>query len=151
MKVIHIGFMMTTFRNWANSEIITMPNQMVVSSTIVNVTAESKTYRIVIVVRVSYTADVMLAKTLALEAMREHPRILQDGSEEVPKARFEEFSDSSLTIRVSGFVDDFEDHRSIAGDIRESIFRKYRENDITPAIPKMDIYIKRNDGEEEDT
>jgi small-conductance mechanosensitive channel len=150
LRVVNIGFMMTTFRNWANAEVITMPNQMVVSSTIINITAESRTYRIVVIVKVSYTADVMLAKTLALEAMREHPRILQDGSEEIPKARFEEFSDSSLTIRVSGFVDDFEDHRSIAGEIRESIFRKYKENDITPAIPKMDIYIKNPDDEKED-
>jgi small-conductance mechanosensitive channel len=150
LRVVNIGFMMTTFRNWANSEIITMPNQMVVSSTIINVTAESDTYRIIVLVKVPYTSDVMLAKALALEAMREHPRILQDGTEEIPKARFEEFSDSSLTISVSGFVDDFEDHRSIAGEIRESIFRKYKENDVTIAIPKMDVYIKQSGTDKEE-
>jgi small-conductance mechanosensitive channel len=150
LRVINVGFMMTTFRNWANSEIITMPNQKVVSSTITNVTAESYTYRIVVLVKVPYTSDVMLAKTLALESMREHPRILQDGTEEIPKVRFEEFSDSSLTIRVSGFVDDFEDHRSIAGEIRESIYRKFKENDITIAIPKMDVYIRHPGSDKEE-
>jgi small-conductance mechanosensitive channel len=142
LRVINVGFMMTTFKNWANSEIFTMPNQKVVNSTIVNVTAESLTYRIAVLVNVPYDNDVALAKKLALEAMIEHPRILQDGSEETPKARFEEFSDSSLMIRVSGFVDDFEDHRSIAGEIREAIYAKYRENGITIAIPKMDVYVR---------
>ncbi|MDR0778560.1 MAG: mechanosensitive ion channel [Methanomassiliicoccaceae archaeon] len=149
LKVIHVGFMMTTFRNWANSEIITMPNQMVVSSKIINVTAESHTYRISVHVRVPYSANVSLAKTLALEAMREHPRIIQDGSEEMPKSRFEDFTDSSMDIRVSGFVDDFEDHRSIAAEIRESIFHKFKENGIDIAVPKMDIYI-RKPGDNED-
>ena len=146
--VLNVGFMMTTFRNWANSEIFTMPNQKVVSSTIVNVTAESLTYRIVVLVRVPYTANVTLAKKLALEAMTEHPRILQDGSEEIPKVRFEDFADSSVTIRVSGFVDDFDDHRSIAGDIRERIFTKFLENEIPMAIPKMDVYVRNPSGED---
>ncbi|MCL2785874.1 MAG: mechanosensitive ion channel family protein [Methanomassiliicoccaceae archaeon] len=148
LKVLNVGFMMTTFRNWANSEIFTMPNQKVVSSTIVNITAESLTYRIIVLVNVPYTSNVMLAKKLALEAMIEHPRILQDGSEEIPKARFENFSESALTIRVSGFVDDFDDHRSIAGEIREGIYTKFLDNGITIAIPKMDVYIKNPSGEE---
>jgi small-conductance mechanosensitive channel len=149
LRVLNVGFMMTTFRNWANSEIFTMPNQKVVSSTIVNVTAESLAYRIIVLVRVPYGTDVTLAKKLALAAMTEHPRILQDGSEEIPKVRLEDFSDSSMTIRVSGFVDDFEDHRTIAAEIREGIYRKYRESGVTIAIPKMDIYVRDpNDREE---
>jgi MscS family membrane protein len=142
LRVLNVGFMITTFRNWANSEIFSMPNQKVVSSTIINVTAESLAYRIIVLARVPYGTDVALAKKLALSAMTEHPRILQDGSEEIPKVRLEEFSESSLTIRVSGFVDDFEDHRSIAGEIRESIYKKYRENGITIAIPKMEVFIR---------
>ncbi|MDR0335312.1 MAG: mechanosensitive ion channel family protein, partial [Methanomassiliicoccaceae archaeon] len=148
LRVLNVGFMMTTFRNWANSEIFSMPNQKVVSSTIINVTAESLAFRIIVLVRVPYGTDVILAKKLALQAMTEHPRILRDGSEEIPKVRLEEFSESALTIRVSGFVDDFEDHRSIAGEIRESIYTKYRENGIEIAIPKMDVYFKDRDNKE---
>lgn len=142
LRVMNVGFMMTTFRNWANSEIFTMPNQKVVSSTIINVTAESPYFRIIVLVRVPYGTDVTLAKKLALEAMQEHPRILQDGREEIPKVRVEEFSESAMTIRVSGFVDDFEDHRTIAGEIREAVMSKYRENGIIIAIPKMDVYVR---------
>ncbi|MDR0198162.1 MAG: mechanosensitive ion channel [Methanomassiliicoccaceae archaeon] len=149
LRVLNVGFMMTTFRNWANSEIFSMPNQKVVSSTIVNVTAESLAYRIIVLVRVPYGTDVQLAKRLALLSMTEHPRILQDGSEEIPKVRLEEFSDSAMTIRVSGFVDDFEDHRSIAGEIREAIYKKYRENGVMIAIPKMDIFVRDPNDKEE--
>ena len=148
LRVLNVGFMMCTFRNWANSEIFTMPNQKVASATIINVTAESLAYRIIVLVRVPYGTDVALAKKLALQAMTEHPRILKDGSEEIPKVRLEEFSDSAMTIRVSGFVDDFEDHRSISGEIRESIYTKYRENGVTIAIPKMDVYVRAPDDKE---
>ncbi|MCL2317854.1 MAG: hypothetical protein FWC44_02195 [Methanomassiliicoccaceae archaeon] len=49
---------------------------------------------------------------------------------------------------MSGFVDDFEDHRVIAGEVRESIYDKYLKKGVTIAIPKMDIYIKDpKDGE----
>ena len=148
LRVVEVGFMMTTFTNWANAETFTMPNQKVVSSTIINITAESLAYRIIVLVNVPYNSDVMLAKDLALEAMTEHPRMVQDGSYEIPKVRFEDFSDSALTIRVSGYVDDFEDHRTIAGEIREAIYTKFRENDIAIAIPKMDIYVKDPEGGE---
>ena len=148
LRVLNVGFMMTTFRNWANSEVFTMPNQKVASSTIINVTAESLAYRIIVLVRVPYGTDVSLAKKLALQAMTEHPRILKDGSEEIPKARLEEFSESAILIRVSGFVDDFEDHRSISGEIREAIYTKYRENGVVIAIPKMDVYVRAPDDKE---
>jgi len=148
LRVIKVGFMMTTFRNWANSEIFTMPNQKVTSSLIVNITAESLSFRIIVLVRVPYGTDVALAKELALEAMNEHTRILKDGSEEVPKARLEDFSESSMTIRVSGFVDDFEDHRAIAGEIREAIYTKFRENNVVIAIPKMEVYVMDPNGGE---
>jgi MscS family membrane protein len=146
--VLNVGFMMTTFRNWANSEVFTMPNQKVVSSTIINVTADGTSYRIAVHVRVPYGTDVTLAKKLALEAMTEHPRILQDGSEEIPKARLEDFSESALTVRVSGFVDDFDDHRSISAEIREGIYAKYRENGVVIAIPKMDVFIRNPSGDD---
>jgi len=96
LRVLHVGLMMTTFRNWANSEIFSMPNQKVASSTIINVTAESLSYRIIVLIRIPYGSDVKKAMKLALEAMEEHPRILMDGTEEMPKARLEDFSNLLL-------------------------------------------------------
>jgi small-conductance mechanosensitive channel len=145
LEVINVGFMMTTFRNWGNSEIFTMPNQKVVSSVIVNITADTPAYRISVLVRVPYGTDVAVAKKCALEAMTEHPRILTDGSQDMPKARLDDLSESSMTIRVSGFVDDFDDNRSIAAEIRERICAKYLEHGVSFSVPTVDVRIKDKD------
>jgi len=142
LKVIKVGFMMTTFKNWSNSEVITMPNGRVASSVIINVTTGTSTYRISIDIGVVYGTDIQLAKSLALEAMAEHPRIVKDGSEERPKVRFQAFGDSAIMIRVSGYVDDFEDNGSITAEIRESIYLKYRGNGIEIALPQMDVRVR---------
>ena len=148
LKVIKVGFMMTAFKNWSNSEIITMPNGKVASSVIINVTTGTNTYRVSIDIGVVYGTDIELAKSLALEAMAEHPRIVKDGSEERPKVRFQAFGDSAIMIRVSGYVDHFEDNGSITSEVRESIYRKYRGNGIEIAHPQMDVRIKNNEKDE---
>ena len=148
LKVIKVGFVMSTFKNWSNSEVITMPNGKVVSSTIINVTTGAKTYRISVDIGVAYGTDVEKAKRLALEAMTEHPRIVKDGSEENPKVRFQAFGESAVMIRVSGYVDDFEDNGSITAEIRESIYRKYNENGIEIAFPQMDVRIRSREHDE---
>ncbi|MCL1905127.1 MAG: mechanosensitive ion channel family protein, partial [Methanomassiliicoccaceae archaeon] len=141
LKVVGVGFMTTTFKNWSNSEVFTMPNQKVASSTIVNITAETSHFRISVLVRVPYGTDIALAKRLALEAMTEHPRIMQDGSEEMPKARVHDLGESYLVVRVSGFVDDFEDNGSITAEIREAVCRKYDEAGVEIAIPKVEVEL----------
>ncbi|MCL2712078.1 MAG: mechanosensitive ion channel family protein [Methanomassiliicoccaceae archaeon] len=148
LEVMKVGFMMTTFKNWSNSEIFTMPNSKVVSSTIINITAESLAYRVFVWIRVPYGTDVAKAKELALEAMTEHPKILLDGSEDLPKARLDDISDSSLTIRVSGYADDFKDHGSIAAEIRESIYSKYLNSGIEIAVPKIEVLMRDAEGRE---
>jgi len=145
LKVIKVGFMMTTFKNWSNSEVITMPNGKVASSVIINVTTGTSTYRISIDIGVAYGTDIQLAKRLALEAMAEHPRIVKDGSEERPKVRFQAFGESAIMIRVSGYVDDFEDNGSITAEIRESIYIKFRGNGIEIALPQMDVRVRDGD------
>ncbi|MCL1984308.1 MAG: mechanosensitive ion channel family protein [Methanomassiliicoccaceae archaeon] len=145
LKVVGVGFMTTTFKNWSNSEVFTMPNQKVAASTIVNITAETSHFRVTVLVRVPYGTDIALAKRLALEAMTEHPRIMQDGSEEMPKSRVHDLGDSYLVVRVSGFVDDFEDNGSITAEIREAIYRKYNEFGVEIAVPKMEVELDRDD------
>jgi len=141
LKVLEVGFMVSTFENWANAEIFTMPNDKVVASTIVNVTKGTKAYRVFVYVGIAYGSDVKLAKKLMIEAAREHPRVISDGSFEVPSARLNEFADSALTMRLAAYVDDFEDSFMIAGELREMINDKFNENDIVIAFPQMDIHI----------
>ena len=145
LRVISVGFMSTKFKNWSNSEIFTIPNQKVASSTIINMTGMSPSYGISVLVRVPYGTDIDLAKNIALDAISEHPRIVKDGSEDMPKARLDELSESSLTIRISGYVDDIDDRGSVAGEIRENIYRKYNENGLAIAVPAIDVRL-RTDG-----
>lgn len=139
MIVLDVGFMVTKFKNWANSEIFTIPNERVVSSTIVNVTKGTRHYRVTIVVRVKYESDINLAKKLVMEAAMEHPHVLTDGSVPIPSVRLSELADSSMNLTLWAYIDNFEDHYIYSGEIREAIYKKFSQNGIAVAYPRVDV------------
>lgn len=147
LKVLEVGFMITRFKNWSNAEIFTMPNDKVVSSTIVNVTKGTRAYRVFIDVGVEYGTDVDKAKELMLEAAKEHAHVISDGSVDRPQVRLEQFGDSSLNMKLATYIDDFEDSYVYSGQLREAIYKKFKENGIVIAFPQLDINIKDMPGD----
>lgn len=141
LKVLDVGFMVTKFENWANAEIFTMPNDKVVASTIVNATKGAREYRVFVFVGIAYGSDVKLAKKLMVEAAHEHPHVVKDGSFDPPAARLNEFADSSLTMRLAAYVDDFELSYTYAGELREAIYEKFADAGITIAFPQIDVHM----------
>lgn len=142
LEVRKVGFMCSEFKNWANSEIFTMPNSNVVNSTIINMTGKAVSYRIDLLFDVAYSSDLELVKKILLEAAEEHPNVIRDGSSDMPATRLMSFKDSSISMRLSVYVDDFENNGVIAGKLREEIFRKFKENGIEIPYPQCDLHVK---------
>lgn len=143
LRVTKVGLMNSTFDDWSNNSKFTMPNNKVASAIITNITGRSKAYRITVFVGISYDSDTDLAKKLMYEAAMEHPRVVKDGSHDLPSTRLESFEDSYLKMRVSMFVDDFEDNGVIAGQVRDAILKKFKENNITIPFPQMDVHLDK--------
>ena len=142
LEVRRVGIMCSEFKNWANSETFTMPNSNVVNSTIINMTGKTTAYRIDLLFDIAYSSDIELVKKLLLEAANEHPNVVRDGSFDEPTTRLMSFKDASISMRLSVYVNDFENNGVIAGKLRESVFKKFKENGIEIPYPQFDLHIK---------
>ena len=140
-KVCEVNIMNTVFDNWDNEEKIIMPNNVVSSSTIANLTGDGLIYKITVFVTISYKNDVDIAKKLMVEAAMSNPRIIKDGSVDRPYARLTAFEDSSIQLRLAAHVYDFNDSSSISGELREAIFELFKKNDISMPYPQMDVHL----------
>jgi small-conductance mechanosensitive channel len=121
-----------------DDKVIIIPNHKFIKETIYNYTQNHKTTRESIKVGVAYGTDTALTEKLLLECVKEHEGILK-----VPKpfVLFEDFGDSALVFGLYFFVkDSFVDPR-IKSDLRFTIDKKFRENNITIPFPQRDIYI----------
>jgi len=152
-KVSNVNIMNTVFENWDNEETVIMPNNAVSSSTIVNLTGDGLIYKIKVFMNIAYEDDIDLAKKLMEKVATEHPSIITDGSVDLPSTRVTAFLDSSIEIRITGYVYDFNDNGRIGGELREAMFKAFKENGISVPFPQRDIHIKvdqRNDGQRDE-
>jgi len=140
-RVLEVNVMNTVFENWDNEEKVIMPNNMVSSSKISNLTGDGLIYRIAVFMTIAYGDNLELAKKLMIDAAMAHPNVVKDGSVDLPSTRVMAFLDSSIQIRVTAYVYDFNDSSRIGGDLRESIYKLFNENDISIPFPQMDVHL----------
>jgi small-conductance mechanosensitive channel len=141
LRIKRIGLMSTTFHSWENEEIIVMPNSVVASTVITNMTSKNRAYRILILVGVAHGTDLELAMRLMREVAYEHPNIIKDGTFDTPDTRVIEFAEFDVRLRLTAYVDNVENFGSISAQIRLAIYDKFLENDIKLSVPEMEVHI----------
>jgi len=90
---------------------------------------------------VAYENDTDLAQQLMKEVAMEHPNVISNGSVDLPSTRVTAFLDSSIELRLTSYVYDFNDHGKISGELREAIFKTFKKNGITVPFPQMDVHL----------
>ncbi len=133
-----VKLMQTEFINWDQDQIITIPNSNVTSATVVNLSAV-KYPRVFVYVGVAYGTDVALAKKCLENAGMRHPRVIKDGSVSPPNARFTDFLDSGMELRLACYVDDYDSSGSIAGELRELVVDEFREHDVEIPYNRVEV------------
>lgn len=144
LRVKSIGLMNTTFHSWENEEVIVMPNSLVASTVITNMSSKNNAYRILIFTGVAHGTDLELAMRLMKEAAYEHPHIITDGSFDTPDTRVVEFRDFDVKLRLTAYVDELENFGSIGARIRLAIYDKFRENGVKLSVPELDVHISES-------
>lgn len=139
--VMRVKLMFTEFKNWDGDQIITIPNNSVTASTVVNLTRESKDTRIFIYMSVAYEANLTLAKELMVKSAMMHPHVIKDGSRSMPGTRLTNFLDSGIEYRLSCYVDDFDNSSHYAGQIREIMYKLFVDNNVEIPYNKMEVYV----------
>ena len=140
-RVSSVNIMNTVFESWENKETVIMPNNMVSSSAIVNMTGDGLIYKITVFMRIGLDSDIDTAKNIMVQAAMAHPSVISNGSVDKPSARTISFLDSGIELRLTCFVYDFNDGGTIGGELRESIFKSFKDNGISIPYPQMDVHI----------
>ena len=145
-QVEKVGLLNSRFKNWINLEYIVIPNSTVVSSTIVNITGKTMSYRLFLYYTVAYDSDVETVKQILLDTAYNHPQVIVDGSCSGPDVRLTAFEDSAIKFRLAVYITDFRDHITVTDELNEDVYRNLCKAGIEIPYNKLDVYIK-DDGD----
>ena len=117
-----------------------IPNEDFIINRVTNWTFNNRKGRLELNIGVAYESDIEKAMELILEAAREHPRCIDDPG---PSCYLKEFGDSSVNFMLFFWVADVSGGRYRAkSDVMMSVWKKFKEHNITIPFPQRDIYIK---------
>ncbi len=121
----------------ADDHMITVPNQMLTNSSVINLT-KAGTRRISITIGISYEDDIDKAKGLLRELIREEERILKDRPVDI---FVDELAESSVNLGIHVFTktDDF---FQVKWDLNEKIKKAFDANGISIPYPQRDVHMK---------
>ena len=132
LTVKSVGVMKTTFYTGYSNDIISLPNSMLTSKPITNISWVNRNYRSTLNVRVPITCDIELAKRLIIEAATENPNVLE-AKEDMhgPVVVVSDTNDhGAMVLTLACYFKNYGDSFDDMGMIRETVLKKFYENDI---------------------
>ncbi len=121
-----------------------IPNETLVSSTVINHTYTNRKIRVGIPLQVAYESDLHRAMEIMKQAATNQPRVLTD-----PEARvyLKSFGDNGIDLELGLWISDPEQGQlNLCSDINMEIWEKFQEAGIEIPYPQRDIRIKSDDG-----
>lgn len=135
-KVTSVGIMSTGLLT-PDNQLITIPNQLVWGSSIVNMT-RMPTRRTSVDVGISYSSDMEQAIKIALDLMKSHPLVLPDPQ---PAVVTTELGNSSINLQLRAWTNTG-DIGTVKNHLIIGIFEAYKKEGIEIPFPQMEISIK---------
>ncbi len=136
-RVDEIG-LRTTRAVTIDNKVLVIPNHLYLTNSLFNWTQNGTTTRENVEVGVAYGSDVDLVKKLLLQAASEHPKVLKYPE---PMVLFTNFGDSALNFRLIFTLNDSFQAAIPKSDIRFTINKLFKENNISIPFPQRDIHI----------
>ncbi|MDP2302629.1 MAG: mechanosensitive ion channel [Ignavibacteria bacterium] len=136
--VVGIGIRSTKIMDF-DKNIVSVPNNDIVKSRIVNLSYPTNATRVLIEVGVAYGSDINQVKSVLIEAAKSHPK---SSSEIEPVVVFMRFGDSSIDLRLDVKTDLYSDAFMLGSDLREIIYKKFSENKIEIPFPQRVVHVK---------
>jgi len=137
VKVVDMGIRTTIARTLVDEELI-MPNSVFSQSTVKNYTLRDNSYRLGVVVGVSYDSDMnKVISVLEETASKVTWRLPEPG----PAVRLQDFGSSSVDFGVYVSIDDPWQQRALMSELRKDIWFALKEANITIAFPQLDVHF----------
>lgn len=117
-----------------------VPNETLVTTTVLNHSYSTREIRIAVPVQVSYGSDLERALELMVEAARREPRVLQ--APNGPAAFVVRFADSGVDLELGFWINDPENGQgNLKSSINLAIWRAFQANGIGIPFPQREVRI----------
>lgn len=138
-RVENIGIRTSTLVTRDDISVI-VPNSRITGSNVINWSHTKEQSRFHIPIGVAYGSDEELVRKVLLECAADHDRV---SKQPPPFVRLEEFADSSVNFKLYFWTSEVFRVENTKSDLRFSVVKKLKENNITIPFPQMDIYVKQ--------
>lgn len=116
-----------------------IPNETLITSTVVNQSYTDRLQRIALPVHVSYEADLELALEIMLATAHSEPRVLEQPA---PSAFVKSFGESAVNLELSVWIKDPENGAMpVQSSINIKIWREFRQQGIHIPVPQREVRI----------
>lgn len=116
-----------------------IPNDTLITSTVVNHSYSDRKIRIGIPVQISYGSPLETAMNIVLHTAQHHPRVINDPE---PKVYLKEFAENGISLELSIWISDPEEGQlSLRSDINLEIWREFQKQGIEIPYPQRAIRI----------
>ncbi|MHB1260506.1 MAG: mechanosensitive ion channel family protein [Thermoplasmatota archaeon] len=132
--VRRVGLRSTHLYNRQTHDLIIVPNNMLATLLVTNMTRPDRKQRLTVEVGVAYRSDPDKVKRLLTEAALAHPLVLREPGNE-PQVRLTGFGDSALTFALIFWVADHAHRFVVPSDLRIAALRRFAEAGIEIPFP----------------
>jgi small-conductance mechanosensitive channel len=116
-----------------------IPNETLVSSTVINHSYSNRQIRISIPVQVSYQTDLERAMEIMKQAAIQHARVLADPE---TKVYLKSFGDNGIDLELGVWISDPEEGQlNLRSDINMAIWQQFKQAGIEIPYPQRDVRI----------
>ncbi len=129
-RVRRVNVMNTELENWDNTDVNIMPNSMIETSKIQNITGETLITKVYLFMNIAYGQDINKARQLMHEVASSNPHVITDGSYSRPYTRVEELGETNITIKMGMYFDDINTSYTARGNVRQAMIEAFRANGI---------------------
>ena len=117
-----------------------VPNETVVTTTVLNHSYTSPQVRIALQVQVAYDSDVEKALALLVEIALREPRVLRDA--QAPKSFLVNFADNGITLELGVWINDpHVGQLDLKSSLNRAILKEFGAHGIQIPFPQRDIRI----------
>ena len=121
-----------------------VPNQNLITSTVINWSYSDRKIRLKLPVRISYRDDPELALQLLCYAVEGNTRVLQDPP---PVPRLMQFSDHGMDLELRFWIADPQNGvNNVRSDVNRQIFRLFRDAGITIPVAQHEVRLLKDSG-----
>lgn len=139
--IVKIGWRSTHIRGGANTTII-LPNSRMASSRVINFDLPDRELGMSVDVGVGYGSDLSHVEKVTVEVAREVLRRVPGGVAAFePAARYQQFADSSINLKVILRVRQFADQDIVRHELIKALHARYRAERIDIPFPSRTVHL----------